>query len=357
MKITVPLTLCAVLISTSIYSRDVIDWHGVRMASQDSVAYVETEWTAANRVISGTGFLISSGSFLITASHVVPEPEDGKASEYRAALKSASAARHKLQLISRIKEHDVALLEFSGDGLASAGLKMQMRSLPEEDDELYTLGFPTKTASQTGAMSGVNGMLSNKYGPGGLWQTTLPLNRGNSGGPVFDKSGRVVAVAIGGYDDAHQITFVRPIYQLVGILQQLPLSVNVDAVTPELQVTRNEALDDEIEKYITDVWLWDREVYAARVDYFKYGEVDRTFIADEKKRYAERWPTRRYSLILGTLKASKIGEAMVVATFRFSYRVSNPTRSLSGEGAAEVVLQKTSEGEYEVRSAKEILFR
>src|SRR5690349_18920726 len=112
MKITVPLTLCAVLMSTSIYSRDLIDWHSVRMAAQDSVAYVETEWTAANRVISGTGFLISSRSFLITASHVVPEPEDGKASEYRAALKSASAPRHKLQLISRIKEHDVALLEF-----------------------------------------------------------------------------------------------------------------------------------------------------------------------------------------------------------------------------------------------------
>jgi hypothetical protein len=139
-------------------------------------------------------------------------------------------------------------------------------------------------------------------------------------------------------------------------LQQLPLPLNVDAAAPELQVVRNEALDDEIEKYITDVWLRDREVYAERVDYFKYGVVDRAFIAEEKRQYAERWPTRRYSLSMGTLKASKVGET-VVTSFRFSYRVSNPTRSLSGEGASEVILQKRSDGEYEVRSAKEILFR
>ena len=120
---------------------------------------------------------------------------------------------------------------------------------------------------------------------------------------------------------------------------------------------RSESLDEEIETYITDVWLRDREVYSDTVDYFKYGVVDRAFIAKEKKEYANLWPTRRYSLRMGTLRASKLGENTIITTFQFSYRVSNGTRTLKGEGAAEVTLLKTSKGDYEVRGAREILFR
>jgi len=352
-------TVCAALVlATSSYAQ--VNWNDVRMASQDAIAYIETQSSNLKgddpRVVSGTGFLITSSGYVITASHVVPEPEAGRKVEYRAALRSPSEQKHRLQLICRMKEHDVALLKFVDAPPAPAGLRMKLRGLTEEDARLYTLGFPARMVAQTGSISSAEGMLSNMHGPGGLWQTTLPLNRGNSGGPVFDQSGQVVAVAVGGFDDAHLITFVRPAYQLVGLMQQLPVAVDV-RTAPEVQVVRSSHLDDEIEKYVSDVWLRDQEVYAAVVDYFKYGVVDRTFIAKEKSEYAERWPSRRYSLMLGTLRATKIGEGTVVTTFRFSYKVSNSTRSLSGEGAAEVTLQIARSGGYEVRSAKEILFR
>jgi len=204
--------------------------------------------------------------------------------------------------------------------------------LTEEDARLYTLGFPAKMIGQTEAMSSAEGMLSNVHGPGGLWQTTLPLNRGNSGGPVFDYSGQVVAVAVGGFDDAHLITFVRPTYQLIGLVQQMPAALDIHSSAPEVQLVRSDSLDDEIETYVTDVWLRDRETYAETVDYFKYGIVDRAFIAKEKKEYADRWPVRKYSLFMGTLRANKMGENTVITTFRFSYRVSNSEKSLKGEG-------------------------
>jgi hypothetical protein len=92
-------------------------------------------------------------------------------------------------------------------------------------------------------------------------------------------------------------------------------------------------------------------------DYFKYGVVDRAFITKEKKEYSDRWPTRRYGLQMGTLRATKIGEDTVITTFQFSYRVSNASQTRTGQGAAEVTLLKTSKGDYEVRAAKEILFR
>lgn len=337
------------------------DWHAVRMASQSAIAYIETESSSDGRdpqISSGTGFLVTSSGFVITASHVVPEPAPGRQVAYRAALRSPAEQKFPLQLICRIKEYDVALLKLPDDTPVARGLRVKLRALTEEDARLYTLGFPAKMIRQTEAMSSAEGLLSNMHGPGGLWQTTLPLNRGNSGGPVFDYSGQVVAVAVGGFDDAHLITFVRPTYQLVGLVQQMPAAaIDIQSAAPEVQLVRSDNLDDEIETYITDIWLRDRETYAESVDYFKYGVVDRAFIDKEKNEYAARWPVRKYSLLMGTLRANKMGENTIITTFRFSYRVANPERSLKGEGAAEVTLQRTARGEYEVRAAKEILFR
>jgi hypothetical protein len=53
--------------------------------------------------------------------------------------------------------------------------------------------------------------VSNKNAQGGKWQTTLPLNYGNSGSPVFHTDGNVVAIAVGGRDDLNSVTYVIPI--------------------------------------------------------------------------------------------------------------------------------------------------
>ena len=61
------------------------------------------------------------------------------------------------------------------------------------------------------------GILSSKFGPKGLWQTTILLNRGNSGGPIFDLNGKVVAIASGGNDAATGITYAIPEFYVTGL--------------------------------------------------------------------------------------------------------------------------------------------
>jgi len=73
------------------------------------------------------------------------------------------------------------------------------------DARLYVLGFPGSSD-----LASAEGLLSSYYGPGGKWQTTLPLDYGHSGGPVFDISGRVIGIAAGGFDQAKARTFVVP---------------------------------------------------------------------------------------------------------------------------------------------------
>jgi S1-C subfamily serine protease len=96
-------------------------------------------------------------------------------------------------------------------------------SIPE-DARLYSLGFPLASD-----LSSVEGLLSSHFGIGGKWQTTLPLNFGNSGGPVFDIGGRIVGVAAGGFDQAQNITYVIPADYLRALRSLLPTTCSQQA--------------------------------------------------------------------------------------------------------------------------------
>ncbi|MGC4113296.1 MAG: serine protease [Myxococcales bacterium] len=55
-----------------------------------------------------------------------------------------------------------------------------------------------------------SGMVSNIYPEGAdhpVFQTQIPLNPGNSGGPIFDRQGRVVGIVTAGITDASAINF------------------------------------------------------------------------------------------------------------------------------------------------------
>jgi S1-C subfamily serine protease len=80
-------------------------------------------------------------------------------------------------------------------------------------DHLLALGFPLDSDLSVSA-----GVLSNEFAEGGLWQIAIPLNYGNSGGPVVDERGVVIGMVRGGVSQAEEINFMRPINLLTPIL-------------------------------------------------------------------------------------------------------------------------------------------
>src|SRR5690606_30689260 len=61
-----------------------------------------------------------------------------------------------------------------------------------------------------GAWTFTTGMISNIYPIGQeepVVQTQIPLNPGNSGGPIFDREGRVIAVVTAGIKAANSVNF------------------------------------------------------------------------------------------------------------------------------------------------------
>jgi S1-C subfamily serine protease len=184
------------------------DWSQLRQKVVHSVLYIET--VQQNRdgtnktTISSSGFVITKNGYGLTAAHAVPRETSDTQVRYFASVGSRYSHKFPIEVVQRIEELDIALLQFPN---VEEWIPVEMgdsRNVPD-DARLYVLGFP-----RSSDLSSAEGLLSNHFGPGGKWQTTLPLDYGNSGGPVFDIGGRVIGIAAGGYDNAHAITFVIP---------------------------------------------------------------------------------------------------------------------------------------------------
>ncbi len=193
-----------------------VDWPAIDRNARRSTLFVETiiqKKDGTNRgVFHGTAFVSSTvegGAHALTAAHNVPEPACDEIAEYKVALGTKEAHLAAVEIVKRDRDLDIALLLLPATN-PWIPLPISNSSIVSEGSPLYTLGFPLSSE-----LAGASGILSSVHGPKGLWQTTLPLEHGNSGGPVLNAEGKVVAVASGGIDHTKAITYAIPIDSVV----------------------------------------------------------------------------------------------------------------------------------------------
>jgi len=145
---------------------------------------------------SGTGFFISQSGYIITACHMIPDPSQFSNIEYRASV-GTSKITPTIELEAPVTCDpvlDVGLLKFpEGTGISIAPLPIGDDRNVQAGGKLVSLGFPLQSD-----LTPHEGLLGNKNGPHGRWQTDIKMNHGDSGGPVFDLAGNVIGVAVGG---------------------------------------------------------------------------------------------------------------------------------------------------------------
>lgn len=137
---------------------------------------------------SGTGFLISREGYALTAAHVVKGAKRLKAVD-------AQGVAHAVELEFIDDDHDLALIKIEGTWhpLPLAGKPTTLGT------EVFTIGYPDilvlgmspKLAS--GVVSSTAGPLDAPH----LMQISVPIQPGNSGGPLVDSAGDVVGMVVG----------------------------------------------------------------------------------------------------------------------------------------------------------------
>lgn len=160
----------------------------------------------------GSGVIISPDGYILTNYHVVEGAE-------RVRVKLADNRQLLAQVLRRDARRDVALLKLEGSGYPAAALH-----LPPDvqiGDEVFAIGAPL---AEQNALTVTRGIVSafRKNGGYPLIQSDVSVQHGNSGGPLVDRNGKVIALCESGatsaVDRSEGINYFIPIDEAVNYL-------------------------------------------------------------------------------------------------------------------------------------------
>lgn len=160
----------------------------------------------------GSGVLISADGYIITNSHVVEGMSSGE-------VLTHNGKTHKIKIAATNRAADIALLKIDvanypyldlGDSdLAKAGERVLALGSPMELDFTVTEGI----------VSAVNRKVQGYPNP--VIQTDVPINSGNSGGPLVNKKGEVIGINTFKITGAESLGFAIPSNKVKEVLKKL----------------------------------------------------------------------------------------------------------------------------------------
>ncbi len=162
---------------------------------------------------TGSGFIIDGGRYVITNRHVIDKT--GKI-----AIRTGTGEVRTAQVKEIAQEDDLAILELSEPFPSSYALSFDEMGDGNAGRSAVVMGFPMAGILGWGEPSLTEGIVSKASGFSDNPKTfliTSKMNKGNSGGPIFDRQGRLIGIAVAKLD-------TTKIYEKKG---NLPEDVNI----------------------------------------------------------------------------------------------------------------------------------
>lgn len=164
-----------------------------------------------------TGFLLNKNGYVVTNYHVV----NGADSVH---LQNRLGESYKADIIYKDATKDLAILHISDTEFTpSKNIPYSFRRQNLDlGDDIFTIGYPRDEAVYG------EGYLSSATGYAGdtlAYQISIPLNPGNSGGPVFDHYGNIIGIISGKQKGIDGAGFAIKTEALMNALNDIPEEV------------------------------------------------------------------------------------------------------------------------------------
>ena len=144
---------------------------------------------------NGSGLIISTSGHIITNSHVIEEANDIEV-EF---LIDDEVQKHKAEIVKIDKVNDLAVIKIEDvdfSGVKKPPYNFKKRS-SDVGTKVYAFGYPMALTIMGKDLKVTDGIISSKTGYEGditKYQITAPIQDGNSGGPLFDDKGNLIAI-------------------------------------------------------------------------------------------------------------------------------------------------------------------
>jgi len=134
---------------------------------------------------SGTGFLVSADGLVATSNHVI---EDGHSIQF-----NFKGQKYDARKVAQDEANDLAILKVEGE---FPFLEIRGSEDASIGEEIFTVGFPNPAIQgfepkmTTGVISSLSGIQDDPT----CYQISVPVQPGNSGGPLLTQQGDVIGI-------------------------------------------------------------------------------------------------------------------------------------------------------------------
>ena len=198
------------------------------------VVAVTTEITYKNffgyttsSAVSGSGFIISPDGYILTNFHVI---EDAARGGYEISVLTHEGSKYIASIVGYEADNDVAVLKIDAENLSAVSLGNSDNMFV--GDSVYAVGNPLGELEYTmtgGMVSALDRDISTYDSASGgyttinMFQFDAAVNSGNSGGPVYNKSGQVIGIVTAKYSNTgvEGLGFAVPINDAVKIAEDI----------------------------------------------------------------------------------------------------------------------------------------
>lgn len=178
----------------------------------------------------GTGFALSTNGYVVTNYHVVKDAD----SVY---VQNAEGTSYKVKQIYVDPAVDIAVLQITDPAFkALSSLPYSFKkSSSDLGEDVYTIGFPRdERVFNKGYVSSLTGYAGDTI----AYQVDIPVNPGNSGGPLLDSKGNVIGIISGKQTQTDGAAFaIKSNY-----LMQSIASIPQDSLEDKLILNRKNSL-------------------------------------------------------------------------------------------------------------------
>ena len=179
---------------------------------------------------NGSGVILTSNGYIATNNHVIEDASDIEVEFlYKNEIRSFNAT-----VIQTDPINDLAILKIQDSNFSNLGVipySFKTKNV-EVGESVFALGYPMALSGMGKEIKFTDGRISSRTGFQGditTFQSTTPIQGGNSGGPLFDLKGNLIAINSAKLkaDVADNVSYSIKSSYLLSLIDALPQNIPV----------------------------------------------------------------------------------------------------------------------------------
>lgn len=198
----------------------------------------------ANVKSTGSGVIVSANGIIVTNHHVI---EDAK-NLIVEVVSGDSKGNFKAKVLASDPQNDLAVIQITDPEFKPfAILHYDTRLTGTQDvgSTVFTLGYPLALAGMGKEVKFSDGKVSSKTGYNAAinsYQVSVPVQPGNSGGPLFNESGQLVGIINAKIQEGDNVSYAIKISYLLNLID----TMNEPFILPADKSLSEAKLEDKI---------------------------------------------------------------------------------------------------------------